>query len=210
MPRKTIKQLILLTLVTVTALTCINPIYPNEQFLQHLGTLLVGIPLVLDLKKDRLSLFSYAFVGLFILLHVIGARWIYSKVPYDDWLNFLFNLDLSHLWGGRNHYDRLVHFSFGVLFFPFLYETIRQRKLAPAPGLLMAWLALQTISMAYEIFEWLLTVLLSSEAAEGYNGQQGDAWDAQKDMALAMVGSTLMCIAYVVNHKQRKKPLESG
>ena len=51
--------------------------------------------------------------------------------------------------------------------------------------------------MVYELFEWLLTIVMSPEQADNYNGQQGDAWDAQKDMALAMIGSTVMAVCYL-------------
>ena len=62
------------------------------------------------------------------------------------------------------------------------------------------------LSMAYEIFEWLLTVFLSPEDADSYNGQQGDMWDAQKDMALALVGSTLSAIwIYLIERRQMKQ-----
>jgi putative membrane protein len=72
----------------------------------------------------------------------------------------------------------------------------------------MAWLMIQTGSMMYELFEWLLTIIVSSEAANNYNGQQGDVWDAQKDMALALVGSTLsalFALAFIKNRKYRFK-----
>ena len=62
----------------------------------------------------------------------------------------------------------------------------------------MAWLMIQTGSMIYELFEWLLTIVMSSDAADSYNGQQGDMWDAQKDMALALLGSTVMLLFYML------------
>ena len=62
----------------------------------------------------------------------------------------------------------------------------------------MAWLLIQTGSMIYELFEWLLTIVMTAEEADYYNGQQGDMWDAQKDMALALVGSTGMFLVYAV------------
>ena len=67
----------------------------------------------------------------------------------------------------------------------------------------MAWLMIQTGSMIYELFEWLLTIVMSSDAADSYNGQQGDMWDAQKDMALALLGSTTMLLFYML-HSVRK------
>jgi putative membrane protein len=51
--------------------------------------------------------------------------------------------------------------------------------------------------MIYELFEWLLTVVMTSEEADYYNGQQGDMWDAQKDMALAMIGSSIVAVLYL-------------
>ena len=62
----------------------------------------------------------------------------------------------------------------------------------------MSWLIIQTGSMVYELFEWLLTIVMSPEQADNYNGQQGDIWDAQKDMVLAMMGSTLLAVYYFV------------
>ena len=62
----------------------------------------------------------------------------------------------------------------------------------------MAWLMIQTGSMIYELFEWLLTIVMSSDAADSYNGQQGDMWDAQKDMALALLGATAMLLLYML------------
>ena len=68
-------------------------------------------------------------------------------------------------------------------------------------AIVMAWLLVQAGSMIYEIFEWQLTVW--SEQGDAYNGQQGDIWDAQKDMMLAMIGSTLMAMFYGIKNKHR-------
>jgi putative membrane protein len=68
-------------------------------------------------------------------------------------------------------------------------------------AVLMTWLMIQTGSMIYELFEWTLTIVMTSEEADYYNGQQGDMWDAQKDMALAMLGSTIMLVYYLGKYK---------
>lgn len=95
------KCILLITLIIFVIITCINPIYPHQQYLQHAGTILLMIPLL------------------------------------------------------------------------------------------------------YELFEWLLTIVMTSEQADSYNGQQGDMWDAQKDMAWALLGSTIMALYYVC--KDRRK-----
>jgi putative membrane protein len=181
--------------------------FPEQQLLQHLGTLFVSSILLFDLVKNRLSLTSFIVVFLFVLLHIIGARWIYSFVPYESFFN-AFEIDIHQLLklnGQRNHYDRFVHFSFGVLMLPYVYEVFKHRIKNSLLCLLLAWLSIQTFSMIYEVFEWLLTVVISGEAATDYNGQQGDIWDAQKDMALAMLGSSLVSIVYLYRQLKKRK-----
>lgn len=200
-----IKTALFVLLMFISILFWVKSEYPNQQLLQHLGTLLVSLILIADLILDRLSLKAYIGVSLFILLHIIGARWIYSNVPYQSYFESI-GIDIHELFNinsQRNHYDRLVHFSFGLLMVPFLFEIYRVRIENTIISLVFAWLTIQTFSMFYEVFEWLLTVIFPGEGATDYNGQQGDVWDAQKDMALAMLGSTFTAIIYI--YKERKK-----
>lgn len=200
------KLALVLFVAIATIITCINPIYPHEQLLQHLGTVLLFIPLITDVFKKAMPI--SAFVGLvcFTILHVIGARYIYSYVPYKEFAVSLGIVDSGFFQDPRNHYDRLVHFSFGVLLFPYLVfvckKCFKQQRFI---AVFMAWLMIQTGSMIYELFEWLLTIVMSSDAADSYNGQQGDMWDAQKDMALALLGSTAMLFLYMLRYTNTKK-----
>jgi len=75
--------------------------------------------------------------------------------------------------------------------FPFVYEVYRYRVQKVMLSLLLAWLTIQTFSLLYEVFEWMLTLFISGEGATDYNGQQGDIWDAQKDIFLAFTGAIL-------------------
>jgi len=195
-----IKTALVLVILVATGITCIKPNYPQQIFLQHIGTLLLLIPLVYDALKNRMPMSAFVAMTLFTLLHVVGANWIYSYVPYREWS---INLGVpKDYWGARNQYDRLVHFSFGFLLFPCLVHKCRRWvEGKPMIAIIMAWSLVQVGSMIYEIFEWQLTVW--SEQGGDYNGQQGDIWDAQKDMMLAMVGSTLMAMFYVIKSKYR-------
>lgn len=74
------KLILILIIVVTTIVTCINPIYPHEQFLQHAGTLLLLIPLLIDARKNCMPISAFVGIVLFTLLHVIGARYIYSYV----------------------------------------------------------------------------------------------------------------------------------
>ena len=185
------KVTLLLTTAVFLALSWVRPPYPREQFLQHGPTVLALLLLAVESRKNWLTTTAFVCLVAFIWLHILGARHIYSYVPYDDWTVAIFGTSLSDYLGWqRNHYDRLVHFFFGALFMAPMYDiaTIYGRMTCRW-ALLYALFAVMTLSALYEVFEWLLTIFASPTQAESYNGQQGDFWDAQKDMALAFAGS---------------------
>jgi putative membrane protein len=199
------KVIIFVVLLLIGIITCINPIYPNEQYLQHLGTIILLAILLKDLRNQTLTTFAFVFFSLFVLFHIIGARYIYSYVPYHKWISVILDglskesVPYLH---ERNSYDRFVHFVFGILVFPIIYEYLIHREPNnKAISIFYTWTIIQTISMFYEIFEWGLTLVLSAEAANDYNGQQGDLWDAQKDMFLTLIGSTLIALIYLIIKK---------
>lgn len=201
------KSIIVVALLVITVITCCHPLYPEEQFLQHIGTVLLMIPMVADIKKNIYNRGAFIGLALFTLLHIIGARYIYSYVPYDEAIHQLFDFSINELMGAtRNHYDRLVHFSFGLLLLPLFCQLVQRRiKCSTTVSIVIAWLLVQTGSMIYELFEWLLTIVMTTEAANNYNGQQGDMWDAQKDMALALLGSTITAIGIFVQSNRLKR-----
>lgn len=203
------KLALTLFLVIVAIITCINPIYPDEQLLQHIGTVLLLIPLITDIFKKKMPMLAFAGIVCFTLLHIIGARYIYSYVPYKEVAVSLGIVGTDFFQDSRNHYDRLMHFSFGLLLFPYLVYICRNYfKQQSSISIIMAWLMVQTGSMIYEMFEWLLTIIMTANDAENYNGQQGDIWDPQKDMGLAMLGSTIMLFFYYVFGCARKRRRE--
>ena len=203
------KLALTLFLVIIAIITCINPIYPDEQLLQHIGTVLLLIPLITDIFKKKMPMLAFAGIVCFTLLHIIGARYIYSYVPYKEVAVSLGIVGTDFFQDSRNHYDRLVHFSFGLLLFPYLVYICRNYfKQQSSISIIMAWLIVQTGSMIYEMFEWLLTIMMTANDAENYNGQQGDIWDPQKDMGLALLGSTIMLFFYYVFGCARKRRRE--
>ena len=167
-----------------------------NMYLNNLGTLFLLALMILDIRKDVLSRLGFYGLWIFSMLHCVGACWLYSYVPYNNWMISLLDFDLNSFFGfTRNHYDRLVHFLFGFLLLPATKDLItRKFNFNTIQALFVAFLSIQVFSTLYELFEWGITVFASLGIAENYNGQQGDAWDAHKDIALAMLGSVLSFI----------------
>ncbi|MET0241068.1 MAG: DUF2238 domain-containing protein [Sphingobium sp.] len=179
-------------LVAVAAATIEQP-YPDLAPLQHIPTVVLALAAPLLLRRWPLSTASVASLCLFMALHTLGGRYIYSYVPYDDWARMLTGHGLSDAMGWRrNHYDRLIHFAFGLLWTLPLREA--SRGTGGEGGLFTAFAVIGLVSALYEVFEWALTMVAAGDTADYYNGQQGDLWDAQKDMALALLGSVAAII----------------
>lgn len=178
-------------LLAVVAIANIDPPYPDLAPLQHGPTVALLIAAPWLLRRWPLSTSAIAMIAGFLLLHTIGARYIYSYVPYAQWSDLLGGL----IGVDRNGWDRLVHLAFGLLMTaPFAEWWRRHGRVSPRMAWFIAVLMIAFLSALYEVFEWLLTLVAAGETADRYNGQQGDIWDPQKDMALAMAGSVIACI----------------
>jgi putative membrane protein len=187
----------------VLIISGIHPIYPDEMYLQHTATLLVGFFLIYITIKNNLSNDSFLLIVGFMIFHIIGARWIYSFTPYDQWIKSLTGLSINSYFGfHRNQYDRLVHFLFGLMLLIPLQEICSKWMNCPRKiSILLAFLTILSMSMLYEVFEWSISIFMSPEDVEAYNGQQGDYWDAQKDMALAFSGALIMFLILLAKEK---------
>lgn len=163
-------------------------IYPTNTWLQ-VGPVALLLPLaILALRRWPIGNRSAGCIAAFVLLHLFAARWSYSFVPYDAWLN---GID-SAMGFQRNMFDRLVHFLFGLLAIdPMVELGTRYWRLTRRMALTFAVLFVLAIGGIYEVFEWTLTLALAPADAGAYNGEQGDMFDAQKDMALAALGALL-------------------
>lgn len=179
-----------LLLVAVGLANIAQP-YPDLAPLQHIPTIILVCVAPLFLRRWPLSTAAVASLWLFMLLHTLGGRYIYSYVPYDQWAKALTGHSVSDEFGwSRNDYDRLVHFGFGLLWtLPVCQALVRRHGIAPGLGLFVGFAFVGLVSALYEIFEWLLTLLAAGDTADYYNGQQGDLWDPQKDMIMAQLGS---------------------
>lgn len=123
-------------------------------------------------------------------LHSVAARWIYSFVPYDDGTQALSGVRIGAAFGWqRDHFDRLVHFSYGACLGPVLFRFLLDRGRRVRWAALVAVDVVLSTSALYELFEWGIAMTLAPGAAEAYNGQQGDLGDAQKGHVVRHRGS---------------------
>ena len=128
----------------VMVLASIAPLDWSSYLLHQLGTLLFLALILVAYRYWYISSRSYVLAVIFLFIHIIGARYLYSYVPYDDWTQQLFGVQLGEFFGWqRNMYDRLVHFSYGLLLFNAMVESakfifkIRSVKLLIAIALMM-------------------------------------------------------------------------
>lgn len=163
----------------------INPLDRTGWLLENI-VVFIFVPIGILLGRYfKISDASWTCVTLFMLLHVAGSHWTYAYVPFGDTLADIFG-------ASRNMYDRLVHFSFGLLFAYPLHEMFQ--SVVQSRGKWAYLLPLENvlaISALYEIFEWFTAIGLDAERAVSFLGSQGDFWDTQKDMTCAALGAII-------------------
>jgi putative membrane protein len=165
-----------------------SAVRPHDFFTWLLEVLpvLIGLPLALALQR-RFPLSSLLLVLLWwhSVLLIVGGHYTYARVPLGHWWMDWFG------WT-RNNYDKLGHFTQG--FVPAL--LVREILIRTSPLRESKWLGFLVVSVClafsalYELIEWAVAVA-SGAAAEDFLGTQGDPWDTQTDMALALVGAVV-------------------
>ncbi|NJN45452.1 MAG: DUF2238 domain-containing protein [Candidatus Competibacteraceae bacterium] len=164
----------------------VSGIHPHDRLTWVLEVLpiLIGIPiLIVVYPRFRFTPLAYRLIFLHALILMLGAHYTYAHVPLGFWVQDW--LDLS-----RNHYDRLGHLAQG--FVPAILAReilLRRSPLVPGKWLffLVACVCL-AFSACYEFLEWW-TAVIGGGAADAFLGTQGDIWDTQWDMFLALTGA---------------------
>lgn len=178
-------QGLLLLYLALWALAAVAPHDRGDWLLENLLVFAVATLLAATHRRLTLSNFSYLLVFLFMALHALGAHYTYSLTPPGAWVQAA--LDLP-----RNPYDRFVHFSFGLLLiYPIREVARRVLHLRGAWSYAVPLLAVLSLSSSYEIVESWAARIVDPQLGTAFLGTQGDEWDAQKDMSLALLGSLL-------------------
>ncbi len=180
----------------------IEPLYPKDWLLENILVVAAIIFLFATLKRLPLSRISYTLIFIFLALHVVGSHYTYAEVPYDQWFQSLTGTTINELFGWeRNNFDRLVHFSYGLLLaYPIREMFLRVVNVKGFWGYFLPLDLTMSTSMLYELVEWAVAVVLGGDLGMAYLGTQGDVWDAHKDMALASLGALIaMIIVALIN-----------
>ncbi len=175
-----------LALLAATGLVLVwSGVQPLERgtWWLEVAPVLMGVPvLVVSYSRFRLSPLLYRLLFLHAVILMVGGHYTYARVPAGFWVQDL--LDLS-----RNHYDRLGHLAQG--FIPAILSREILLRLSPLrPGKWLIFLVVcvcLAFSASYELIEWW-AALLGGDSAESFLGTQGDVWDTQWDMFLALLG----------------------
>ncbi len=176
----------LVLLAGVVVVLAWSGIDPHDRFTWMLEVfpVLIGIPvLVATYRRFRFTRLVYTLMGIHAVILMVGGRYTYAEVPLGFWVRDTLGL-------ARNHYDRLGHFAQG--FVPALIARELLTRRSPLAG--SRWLPFLVIccclalSAFYELIEFWIA-LLTGGAADAFLGTQGDPWDTQWDMMLALIGA---------------------
>jgi putative membrane protein len=199
--------LVLLSIVVVVCIaTVANPPAGRISWLLEVGPGLAGIIILIVLyKRFPMSHMVYVCVFLHIFILIYGGYYTYAETPLGNWAKEAFGFS-------RNHYDRIGHIALGV--FPaFIIREVLLRKTPLQRG---GWLYFIIISIVlavaafWELLEWWVALLAASDVGTAFLGSQGDIWDAQWDMLLALVGAMVVLPILSGLHDRSMDQLPAG
>jgi putative membrane protein len=158
----------------------------------------VGIAMgVISYRRLPLSNLSYLLLFLFLCLHEWGAHYKYSDVPLGEWMK-------PWLHTQRNDFDKVAHFSFGLLFsYPMQEICIRTLRVTGPWRYYLPVECTLALSAVYEMMEAGMAQILSPQRGEEFVGMQGDIWDSQEDMLAACIGSIVAMVVLYAIRKRR-------
>ncbi len=199
---------ILLTLCAITWLVAAYHPYNIEAWmLEQIASVIGAGVLIWAAKHVRFSNLSLIGLTLLFIVHTTGTHFTYSLTPYDAFCQRVLGISPNDIFcWQRNHYDRFTHLLFGIacviplqeLFAAYL--TINKNR-----AWFLSVMLIVAISALYELLEWLAALIFAPDTGTLYLGTQGDVWDAQIDIALALVGAIGVILIYECASEIRKR-----
>jgi len=178
-----------LALAALLAVICLGTLWAppagRTSWALEVGPGLIEVAvLAVTFERRPLSHLVYVTVFVHVLVLIYGGYYTYALTPLGDWAREAFGLS-------RNHYDRVGHVALGV--FPIFLA--REVLLLTSPLRRGKWLVALSVSLVFsfaafwELLEWWVTLIVASDVGQAFLGSQGDVWDAQWDMLLALLGA---------------------
>jgi putative membrane protein len=181
-----------------------SAIRPHDYFtwiLEVFPAIIGAVILAATYRRFRFTPLVYILIALHMVILMVGGHYTYAEVPFGNWIRDYFGLS-------RNHYDRLGHFAQGFVPAMIAREVLLRLNVLKRGG----WLFIFVISLClafsalYELIEWTVSALTGS-AGDAFLGTQGDVFDTQKDMAMALVGSITALLLLSKTHDRQLKKL---
>lgn len=163
-------------------------------FLEVLPVIIVGILLITTYKKFKFTSFVYVLIWIHAVILIVGGHYTYAEMPLFNWIKDIFHLS-------RNYYDRVGHFAQGFVPAIVIREIFIRNKIIKN-GAWTNFIVISiclAISASYELIEFAVATI-TGEAAEAFLGTQGDVWDTQWDMTVALIGSIFSIITISKYH----------
>ncbi|MEZ4224052.1 MAG: DUF2238 domain-containing protein [Polyangiaceae bacterium] len=205
MNRQRLPETLLLVLAVICVATGLAPPAGRLNWALEVGPGLAGVFVLVGVyRRFRMSDLVYVCVFVHVLILIYGGYYTYAATPLGNWAKEAFHLS-------RNHYDRVGHLALG--FFPAL--VAREVLLRTSPLERGKWLFFLICSVClaigafWELLEWWTTLVVASDVGTAFLGSQGDPWDAQWDMFLALVGAILSLLILSGAHDRSMAALPS-
>ncbi len=183
-------QVLCLLFLAIWIVSAIHPVMVDDWILENMLVFAFLGLLIAIYRWAPLSDLSYLLIFVYLCLHEWGAHHMYANVPLGEWMK-------PWLHTTRNHYDRVVHFAFGLLLaYPAREILLRKARLGGMWALSLPVIFALGFGAGFEILEAVAAVTLSPDLGAAYISLQGDPWDTHKDMFMGFAGA-LVCMGAV-------------
>jgi len=188
-------------------LLVLSGIGPADRFTWFLevAPVLIGVPIMIaTYRRFPMTPLVYRLLLLHAVILMVGGHYTYAEVPLGFWMQEAFGF-------ARNHYDRIGHLAQGFVPALLAREVLLRRSVLRRGGWLffLVTCACLALSAVYELVEWW-TALATGEAATAFLGTQGDPWDTQWDMFLALIGAVAAQLFLARLHDRQLRALAGG
>lgn len=172
--------------------------YEMATWWMEVAPVIIAIPILLaTYKRFPLTPLVYTLIFVHACILILGGHYTYARVPLGFWVQDIFGF-------ARNHYDRLGHLAQGFIPAIIAREIVLRRTPLGRGGWLffLVCCVCLAISAVYEFIEWW-AALIGGEGATEFLGTQGDVWDTQWDMLMALTGSILAQVTLARLHAKQ-------